>query len=48
MWYVMRECYALLRDVPREQVDMAELFPNARDFSNELAEHKLSRDAASL
>lgn len=48
MWYVMRECYALLRDVPREQVDMAELFPDARDFSQELAGRELSRDALSL
>ncbi len=45
MWYVMRECYALLRDVPREQVDMSELFPDARDFSGALAGRKLSRPA---
>lgn len=42
-WYVMRECYALLRDVDREQVDMKELFPDARDFSAEFAGRCMAR-----
>ena len=42
-WYVMRECYALSRDVAREDVDMNELFPNSRDFSHELEGRVLSR-----
>lgn len=43
-WYVMRECYALSRDVAREEVDMNELFPGSRDFSHELAGHVLSKE----
>lgn len=45
MWYVMRECYALLRDVEREQVDMKELFPEAKDYSEEFEGRMLSRPA---
>lgn len=45
-WYVMRECYALLRDVPRESVDMKELFPESRDFSDMLSGHDFSRKGA--
>lgn len=40
-WYAMRECFALSRRVPREQVDMRELFPDARDFSVEFAAHPI-------
>ena len=40
-WYAMRECFALHDRVPREQVDMAALFPDARDFSAAFAEHPL-------
>ncbi|MCI8340692.1 MAG: 1-acyl-sn-glycerol-3-phosphate acyltransferase [Eggerthellaceae bacterium] len=42
-WYAMRECFALNDRVPREQVDMAALFPEARDFSAVFAEHPLPR-----
>ncbi len=45
-WYAMRECYALRDNVAREDVDMKALFPGARDFSEELAGHTLSRPAA--
>lgn len=36
-WYVMRECYALFYGIEPEQVNMAQLFPDDRDFSAELA-----------
>lgn len=42
-WYVMRECYALLRDVDREDVDMMELFPESRDFSDVFSGRDLGR-----
>ena len=42
-WYAMRECFALNDRVPREQVDMTALFPEARDFSAVFAEHPLPR-----
>lgn len=42
-WYAMRECFALNDRVPREQVDMAALFPETRDFSAVFAEHPLPR-----
>ena len=45
-WYAMRECYALRDDVNREDVDMKALFPEARDFSAELAGKVLSRPLA--
>ena len=45
-WYAMRECYALRDNVSREEVDMKALFPEARDFSTELAGKMLSRPIA--
>lgn len=45
-WYVMRECYALLRNVRREEVDMKELFPDAKDFSEVLNGHDFSHKGA--
>ncbi len=45
MWYVMRECYALLYDVDRSQVDMGTLFPRARDFGEVLKGRELSGSA---
>lgn len=38
-WYAMRECFALSQRVPREQVDMAALFPGGRDFTAAFAQH---------
>lgn len=45
-WYVMRECYALARDVDREQVDMGELFPESKDFAAAFAGRDMSRKVA--
>lgn len=45
-WYVMRECYALSRGVEREQVDMCELFPDAKDFSVAFSGRDMSRKEA--
>lgn len=45
-WYVMRECYALARDVDREQVDMRELFPDSKDFAAAFAGRDMSRKVA--
>lgn len=38
-WYAMRECFALSRRVPASEVDMRELFPQGRDFTEEFAAH---------
>ncbi len=38
-WYVMRECFALSRQIPKEEVDMVELFPDAKDFTETFANH---------
>lgn len=38
-WYVMRECFALDYGCPAEEVDMAALFPDAKDYSAVFAEH---------
>ena len=40
-WYAMRECFALSRSIPADQVDMRALFPDARDFSDEFKEHPI-------
>jgi len=40
-WYVMRDCFALSRRVPREEVDMTELFPHAHDYTEVFAEHPI-------
>ena len=37
-WYAMRECYALLYDVPASEVDMRGLFPESKDFTAAFAE----------
>ena len=42
-WYVMRECFALFRRTAPEQVDMAELFPDTRDYAPLFAEHPIPR-----
>ena len=44
-WYVMRDCFALSQRIPREQVDMVALFPNAHDYSDAFAEHPIHTDA---
>ncbi len=43
IWYVMRACYALFYDVDPDQVNMGELFPDARDFTELLEGRLLSR-----
>ena len=40
-WYAMREVFALSKRVPREEVDMVELFPNGRDFTAVFADHPI-------
>lgn len=44
-WYLMRECYALNRNVPADQVDMVELFPETPDYSAIFAEHPITAPA---
>lgn len=41
VWYVMRESFALQRDVPADQIDMVELFPETKDYSQVFAEHPI-------
>ena len=43
IWYVMRESFALSRKCRPEEVDMAELFPDAEDFSKAFEEHPIPR-----
>ena len=38
-WYVMRECFALARDIAPERVDMTEMFPDAKDFTEVFEAH---------
>ncbi|MEG1425738.1 MAG: lysophospholipid acyltransferase family protein [Raoultibacter sp.] len=46
-WYVMRECFALSKRVPAEEVDMQELFPASRDFSEEFSGRTIKRGVTS-
>ncbi len=38
-WYVMRECFALFERCPAEEVDMASLFPETKDYTAYFREH---------
>lgn len=40
-WYVMRECFALDYGCPPEEVDMAALFPESKDYSQTFAERSV-------
>lgn len=40
-WYVMREAYALTRGCKPEEINMAELFPDSKDYSQVFAEHPI-------
>ena len=42
-WYAMRECFALFYNIPAEQVNMAELFPESVDYSQTFAEHPIPK-----
>lgn len=42
-WYAMRECFALFYEVPTDEVDMVELFPEGEDFTALFAEHPIPR-----
>ena len=43
VWYALRECFALFLQVPPEVVDMAELFPEDKDYTETFAEHPIPR-----
>ncbi|MEC4175548.1 lysophospholipid acyltransferase family protein [Adlercreutzia sp. R7] len=42
-WYAMRECFALFYNTVPENVDMAALFPETRDYAPVFAEHPIPR-----
>ncbi len=42
-WYALRECFALFQHVKPEEVDMAALFPEDKDFTAAFAEHPIPR-----
>lgn len=42
-WYVMRECFALFQRCAPEDVDMASLFPEAKDYSEYFRQHPVPR-----
>lgn len=41
VWYAMRECFAMSRNIPADEVDMCELFPNSKDYSSVFVEHPI-------
>lgn len=42
-WYAMREVFALSRRIPADQVDMRELFPEAKDYADVFAAHPVPK-----
>lgn len=42
-WYVLRESFALSRNIPAEQVNMVELFPEAKDYTDVFSQHEIER-----
>ncbi len=42
-WYVMRECFALYYQIEPDQVDMAGLFPDAKDYTEYFREHPVPK-----
>lgn len=42
-WYAMREVFALSRRTSAEQIDMRELFPEDKDYSDVFAEHQIPK-----
>lgn len=42
-WYAMRECFAMFQGVEPQQVNMAELFPEDKDYTDVFAEHPIPR-----
>ncbi len=45
-WYTLRECFALSKRIRPEEVDMRELFPDSRDFTEVFAEHPIPRHSS--
>ncbi len=43
VWYALRECFAMFQHVAPENVDMAALFPEDKDFTAVFAEHPIPR-----
>ena len=43
VWYALRECFALLAGTPADEVDMAALFPEDKDFTQAFRDHPLPR-----
>lgn len=42
-WFVMRECFALSQRCAPEEVDMTELYPEAKDYSALFKEHPIKK-----
>lgn len=42
-WYAMRECFALFEQIAPEDVDMVELFPKTKDYSEIFKEHPIPK-----
>ena len=45
VWYALRECFALFKGVAPEEVDMAALFPEDKDYTAVFAEHPIEPPA---
>lgn len=46
IWYAMRECFALSKNIPADEVDMKELFPDSFDYTPIFAEHAIPEHTA--
>ncbi len=43
MWYVLRESFALSYGIASEEVDMVELFPESKDYTEIFCKHEIER-----
>lgn len=40
-WYAMRECFSMFEQIPAADVDMADLFPDTKDYAPIFADHPI-------
>ena len=43
IWYALRECFAMFQNTTPEKVDMAALFPEGHDYTEEFANHDMPK-----
>lgn len=42
-WYAMRECFAMFEQIPADEIDMVDLFPKAKDYTETFKNHPIEK-----